>query len=323
MKCPKCNYLGFETGDRCKNCGYDFSLMAAVSEPEEIEVDLTMELAGSEPPSQSWLDQIDKALSQAAPESEPEDAPPPPPAPTAPVTPVMRIAPQPAAPPMDTPMPLFARFPAEEDDDQPLIKLPAAPRPPLAVRKTPEIPRLRAVPRPARQAEPALQFSEEIEPDIEDAPETPVPAVAIPLQHALTSGAGARVAAMAIDHAILFAIDMGVLYFTLRMAGLSMTDWRALPAAPLLTFLVFLKLAYFFAFTAVGGQTIGKMATKIRVVTDRDEAVDGARALQRTIAAAVSALVFGLGFVPALIGGERRALHDRVAHTRVVTLRSV
>jgi rubrerythrin len=22
VKCPKCNYLGFETGDRCRNCGY-------------------------------------------------------------------------------------------------------------------------------------------------------------------------------------------------------------------------------------------------------------------------------------------------------------
>ena len=29
MKCPKCDYLGFETGDRCKHCGYDFSLLAA------------------------------------------------------------------------------------------------------------------------------------------------------------------------------------------------------------------------------------------------------------------------------------------------------
>src|SRR6185295_17185089 len=47
MKCPKCNYLGFETGDRCKNCGYDFSLMAAASEPEEVEVDLMMELAAT------------------------------------------------------------------------------------------------------------------------------------------------------------------------------------------------------------------------------------------------------------------------------------
>ena len=296
MKCPKCHYLGFETGDRCKNCGYDFSLMAAVSDPEEVEVDLMIELAGTS---------------------------------NDPLPEIHLVPPQPERAPVVTPhrepaLPLFARS-IEDEGDEPLIKLPLAPRPPLAVRKTPEIPRLRAVPRPMRRVEPALEFSDESEPDADVAPEpqAPKPAVAIPLHHAATSSAGARAAAMAIDHAILFAIDLGVLYFTLRMAGLSMTDWRALPAAPLLTFLLFLKLAYFFAFTAVGGQTIGKMATKIRVVTDRDEAVDGARALQRTIAAAVSALVFGLGFVPALIGGERRALHDRVAHTRVVTLRSV
>jgi len=295
MKCPKCHYLGFETGDRCKNCGYDFSLMAAASEPEDVEVDLMIELAATS---------------------------------TDPL-PEIHLVPQPAPEPVVTPqpephLPLFARS-MEDYGDEPLVKLPLAPRPPLAVRKTPEIPRLRAVPRPMRRAEPALEFSEEIEPDVAVAPErpAPAPAVAIPLHHAGTSGAGARAAAVAIDHAILFAIDTGVLYFTLRMAGLSMSDWRTLPVAPLLTFLVFLKLAYFFAFTAVGGQTIGKMATRIRVVTDRDEAVDGARALQRTIAAAASTLVFGLGFVPALIGGERRALHDRVAHTRVVTLRSV
>ena len=26
MKCPKCGYLGFETIERCRNCGYDFAL---------------------------------------------------------------------------------------------------------------------------------------------------------------------------------------------------------------------------------------------------------------------------------------------------------
>ena len=36
MKCPKCAYLGFETGDRCKNCGYDFALLSAVeSDPSD------------------------------------------------------------------------------------------------------------------------------------------------------------------------------------------------------------------------------------------------------------------------------------------------
>ncbi len=28
MKCPKCGYLGFDSGERCRNCGYDFSLVS-------------------------------------------------------------------------------------------------------------------------------------------------------------------------------------------------------------------------------------------------------------------------------------------------------
>jgi uncharacterized RDD family membrane protein YckC len=87
-------------------------------------------------------------------------------------------------------------------------------------------------------------------------------------------------------------------------------------------FLLLVKLAYFSAFTAVGGQTIGKMATRIRVVTAEDQTVDGPLAVKRTLAGAISAVTFGLGFVPALIGPERRALHDRLTHTRVVALPS-
>ena len=33
MKCPKCGYLGFEDMERCRNCGYDFSLTAAAPLP--------------------------------------------------------------------------------------------------------------------------------------------------------------------------------------------------------------------------------------------------------------------------------------------------
>jgi uncharacterized RDD family membrane protein YckC len=41
-------------------------------------------------------------------------------------------------------------------------------------------------------------------------------------------------------------------------------------------------------------------------------------AIVRAAGYLVSALPFGLGFVPAFVGTERRALHDRLAHTRVV-----
>jgi len=87
---------------------------------------------------------------------------------------------------------------------------------------------------------------------------------------------------------------------------------------PLAAFLGLLKLAYFSAFTIVGGQTIGKMAVRIRVVGDDGSALDPSRAIQRTLVGAVSLLVAGAGLVPIVVSSDRRGLHDRLARTRVV-----
>ena len=67
----------------------------------------------------------------------------------------------PAVVPSEPALPLFA---PDAADDEPLVKLPAVPRMPLAVRKTPEVPRLRQthVPTQPRLHEDAvLQFVEE------------------------------------------------------------------------------------------------------------------------------------------------------------------
>ena len=309
MKCPKCAYLGFETGDRCKNCGYDFSLMTRPSAPVPDVIDTS---TGSTSSPRIWLDDADERTSQPDPGTP--------------------TGPSPAGEPKaDRPLPLFMP-PGEDDDDEPLIKLPVAPRPPLAVRKTPESPRVRAMSRPAPRAdvvEPVLQFADEIGPmadlKLRDEAREPVPVVPqvqADRPRATPSGAGARLVAAFIDHAILLAIDAGVIYFTLRMAALSESEWHLLPAVPLLAFLGLVKFAYFCSFTAVGGQTIGKMALGIRVVSDGNAPVDGACALRRTLAG-VATLLFGLGFIPAFFSAERRAFHDRVAHTRVIALRSV
>ena len=54
MKCPKCNYLGFETGDRCRNCGYDFSLISH-GDPQPVDMDLELRSAQSEAaPAADW-----------------------------------------------------------------------------------------------------------------------------------------------------------------------------------------------------------------------------------------------------------------------------
>jgi uncharacterized RDD family membrane protein YckC len=300
-----------------------------------------------------WPDAVDSMLGNLEPDLQIED-PLPEPAPES-----FRSEPEfDIEPPIDPP-PLEEVEPDEQraalplfmpafggDDDEPLIKLPAAPRPPLSVRRAPDTPRLRAVPKVARAAaaEPALEFEdtapvgadlkvgpytsrntdEEVVPSIR--PTVPlvsrVWAERAPAASEPAGGPGARVAAGVVDHLLLAGVDAIVIYFTARIAGLAMSEWTALPPAPLFVFLVLLKLAYFSAFTAVGGQTIGKMALRIRVVAADGSPVDAALAMKRTFAGALSAMCLGLGYIPAFFDADRRALHDRMSRTRVITLSS-
>lgn len=317
MKCPKCGYLGFETGDRCKNCGYDFSLLSATPAPAP-DPDVTIR-KDEEPVAapELWLDRLDRSMDEASknpehligvPEARPVD---------------------PAAAP-GAALPLFN---PDDPDDIPLIALPAAPRPPLAVRRATETSRLRAVPKMARSATPAPALDFRAETDLVPDEEDEAPPVAAPVSrrparvssttttHKVDGIGGRRLAAALIDHAMLFAIDALVIYFTLRMAGLATSEAMLLPIAPIVTFLVTLKLSYFTAFTAVGGQTIGKMAMGIRVVAERG-GIDGARAIKRTMAGLLTMFTFGIGFLPVFFGSDRRTLHDRLTGTRVVGLPS-
>ena len=149
MKCPKCEYLGFETGDRCRNCGYDFSLAVTVpSEPELL-------LRDPEPvrrDTDRWLNQLEARLDTVRPVAasssvadvlasmtlEPQVSAP---AVSQPIPPAPAAVPNAAATTQTVPrvlsrstpaLPLF--HPSGADWDEPLIKLPPAPRAPLAVR---------------------------------------------------------------------------------------------------------------------------------------------------------------------------------------------
>ena len=76
-----------------------------------------------------------------------------------------------------------------------------------------------------------------------------------------TPALSARVSAGLIDTALLVAIDLTVLFLTLRITGLQNTfdDVRVLPPIPFAGFLAMLAFGYVAAFTVAGGQTIGKM----------------------------------------------------------------
>ena len=127
-----------------------------------------------------------------------------------------------------------------------------------------------------------------------------------------------RIVAALVDLALLCALDALVLYFTLRLLGLGTAQLMDLPLLPLVAFLLLLNGGYFIAFTAVGGQSIGKMAVGIKVISQEESTVPIGRATIRTLAYVVSALPLGAGFVPGVLGADRLALHDRLAHTRVV-----
>jgi uncharacterized RDD family membrane protein YckC len=279
MKCPKCGYLGFEHVERCRNCGYDFSLTTAATVPE---LPIRLEAATEHP-----LDDLKFGDTPAA-------------------------AVRPSAE-----LPLFG--PPIPDDDRPLITKPSPPRPPLAVRRaTPEITRLRAEQRP---------------PSFDLALDLDSPAMAPPLlpdaramgqsphdtrsMHA-DAGVGARFIAVAIDLLILAAVDAMVVYLTMQICGISADELNILPKGPLLAFLLVQNGGYLVAFTA-GGQTLGKMAAGIRVVSSgEDTSVDLGRALLRTLMWVVLAIPAGLGFLTAVLSRDHRGLHDRFAGTRVV-----
>jgi uncharacterized RDD family membrane protein YckC len=306
MKCPKCGYLGFERSDKCRNCGYEFSLAQPLPVP-----DLPMR--------SSVIDDVnpleDLALIDAA----------------APARPAALADPSSAVRRHDVgasaarlpELPLFGGDGLDLGDDAPLITKASPPRPPLSVRRTtPEVPRLRDEPRPIA---PMLDLaSPELETDAVP-PITPAararavswkaPSDTPPL---VPAGLMARLAAVAIDLGLLAAVDLAVVYFTVQMCGLSAAEISMLPKGPLLAFLLVQNGGYFVAFTA-GGQTLGKVAAGIRVVSADPGGTPGlAHAVLRTLVWILLAIPAGLGFATALFSRDRRGLHDRCAGTRVV-----
>lgn len=270
MKCPKCAYVGFQESDRCRHCGYEFSLIEQGN-------------TGPVPAMPRAVESPDRAAPRGTSEA--------------------RLGRSDDAELVD--LPLAAPLPAS------LLADPQPPpaRTPLAVRRTAERPRSRATPHVARRPRPEL-----FRPSADIAP-TGLADVAGAVSEAAPPLA--RVISAAVDLGLLAGIDAAVVYLTAQIASVPIGGIVTLPLVPLGVFVVALNVAYFAVFTANGGQTLGKMATGLRV-----EATEGALtfggAVVRVGVAIAGGLVVGAGFLPALFRADRRAVHDQIAHTRVV-----
>lgn len=200
-------------------------------------------------------------------------------------------------------------------DESPLVPPPAA-RTPLAVRRsTPEVPRNR--PRTTRPVRiDSLNF-EAPAPKLDSSAQAASETIASLME---APALGVRIGAGLIDVVLLAAIDLAIVYLTLRVTGLQNTlaDLRVLPAVPFVGFLAVLAFGYVAAFTVGGGQTIGKMILNLRVIGDDGRPVDAAGGMLRAVGCMLVPATLGLSYLPAIFTAEHRALHDRLAGTRVV-----
>ncbi len=278
MKCPKCTYIGFEDTDRCRHCGYEFSLLAGATGTAGAAA-----MLDEVPSLRVFTEDVHEDRRVGA--GGPGD---------------VKLAVEPEGDgPQDLPLGP-AVFPMLVHDAPP----PA--RAPLAVRRA-DRPRGRTTTRVFRRVSSPLL---ETEPDASSTPDVDAPVV-------VAAPAGLRLAAAGIDVLLLSGIDLAVVYLTAQLAGVPLAEVVTLPLVPLGVFLLGLNVAYLTVFTANGGQTLGKMATGLRVVGVTDGLSAGGAVL-RVGVALVGALLAGAGFLPALARADGRALHDYAARTRVV-----
>jgi uncharacterized RDD family membrane protein YckC len=295
VKCPKCGYIGFNTPDRCRNCGYEFALAVRdTTAHAEVEMRRASDTGGP---------LADLALTAAPLTGE-----------------VRRTA---AGKEID----LDRLIGVSEAPDLPLFdggtgdlarerRVPPSPAPPRSIPVRRGAEPARARPRPGDET---ADITRNRTLDL------PLPADAPPARYRtrqtdslLPAAPGERALAALVDTAILGGIDFIVIYLTLRVCSLSLSEVLALPLVPLAAFLVLLNGGYLVAFTVAGGQTIGKMAFALKVIGPEGTTLSPALATVRAAGSLLSAICLGAGLVPALLGGQ--ALHDRLANTRVVRL---
>jgi len=355
MRCPKCHYLSFDPEPRCKNCGYGFSpdesdlLLRETNTPDGPFADLSLheDPSPSEPVVPDWqpvgqktsaastggsaAGVIDRpAVAARAQVQVPAESSVPRPAPAAP-----RAAPT-------TELPLFVKgLTATGADatvqsletslsDERIVNVPAEPRAPLGVRRRPAEGRpVRPRHSPSASAGKPGPLDRDLLGDLQKVDRldrADLAARVLPASHAAlerASAAGARLAAAAVDGLLLAVLSTGVLWITMRWTGLSLAQVALLPVLlPIAAFVLLMALGYLLMFTAASGQTLGKMALRLRVVghvaeTGTDELLTARQAAYRSVLTIPSVLALGVGFLPALVG-DHRAVHDRLAHTRVV-----
>ena len=136
-------------------------------------------------------------------------------------------------------------------------------------------------------------------------------------------GFGVRVAAFLLDGVIVSLTQYVVVSALLRLTGLGDAYPSPDPLAEIISHLFGLTLmvAYYVFFIGYSGQTIGKMALKLKVIRTDGTPVGYGRAFLREIVGKfLSGLLLGIGYLMVLFDRQKQGLHDKIADTYVIKL---
>jgi uncharacterized RDD family membrane protein YckC len=125
------------------------------------------------------------------------------------------------------------------------------------------------------------------------------------------AGFWGRAAALLIDLVLVMVAEM---VFNFVMGGL--TDDR-LAAAASRAFRFLASPCYFVFLHWAGGQTLGKMLFRIRVVMVDGSPLSFGISVLRHLGAWLSAVILGIGYLLVAFRADKRGLHDLIAGTRV------
>jgi len=128
-------------------------------------------------------------------------------------------------------------------------------------------------------------------------------------------GLARRLGAIAYDSllltAVLFVATAALLPVTGGEAIRSGSSWYS-------AYLVVVSFGYFGWFWTHGGQTLGMRSWRLRLTGAGNNGATWRQALVRFVAAGLSWLAFGAGFLWMLVDSDRLTWHDRISATRIV-----
>lgn len=348
MKCPRCNYVSFDSMPRCKKCGHQFkpsasqqdsvSISSLVSdipagEGETREIDADADLKKAVSSIRKTLAEIDEKTGDR-PQDQPLEG----------DTGDLKFRIDGSC--MDGSgqfsdvseinwedsvslsgdnviLPFHDDGPGATDaDDTPVA---GGERMQGTLRKISE--ELKEIEKGPQEAEAGLKGIEE-EPILFDPPA----GMAVPEEDTATAPVSAggfwiRTLAYLIDSVILEVLSLilivvGMLAMSMSPSGLAAFDEDRIMGVlgPYYLFSTIITILYFTYFHGSIGQTPGKMLCGLKVVRVDGEPLGFARALLRWAGYLPSSLVFGLGFLWIAWDRNKQAWHDKIAGTRVIRL---